>query len=192
MNRFAAVVRRAAFNQFNHAVGQHLRVDAQVPLGFQRHTHCVRNRSNTQLQAGSVRDLLSNQIPDGRADSVQLGRGQHRKRIIRFTQRRHFADMHLRRFGTVRHLLVDFHQNHFCFLEVFSRVRTRDTQAEIAVRIHRRYRNHEHVHIKVFPNQRWLIPVCIGQIICQALAHRLVKGDAKTETHTIKEGDASS
>ena len=28
--------------------------------------------------------------------------------------------------------------------------------------------------------------------VYQALAHRLVKGDAKTETHTIKEGDASS
>ena len=28
--------------------------------------------------------------------------------------------------------------------------------------------------------------------VYQALTHRLVKGDAKTETHTIKEGDASS
>ena len=87
MDLLFAVVDRAALDELDHGVGEHLGVDAEVVLALERHAGRVRDRADAELQARAVRNALGNEAADRLAHVVKLHRRQHRQRHRHFPER---------------------------------------------------------------------------------------------------------
>ena len=90
-----AVIDCAAVYQFHHGIGEHLGVYAQIVLAFQGQAGGVGYGAYAQLDAGSVRYLLGDEIAYGDAGLIQHGRGQHRQLEAVFHYSVHPADVYL-------------------------------------------------------------------------------------------------
>ena len=63
----------ARLGQLHHAVGEHLRVDAQVVLLFQEQQDSIGNGADAQLKGIPVPDQLGHVLPDGPLHLADLG-----------------------------------------------------------------------------------------------------------------------
>ena len=82
MDLLLAVVDRAALDEFDHGVGEHLGVDAEVVLALERHAGRVRNRADAELQARAIRNALGDETADRLAHLVELDRRQDRQIVV--------------------------------------------------------------------------------------------------------------
>ena len=113
----AAVVHRAAGDQLDHRVGEHLGVDAEIVLFLQRHAGRVRDRADAQLDAGAVRDQLGDIAADGAAGLVDVRRRQHGQRHIVLHDAVDLADMDLQPAHGAGLAVVDLEEDAFGFLD---------------------------------------------------------------------------
>ena len=98
----------AALDQVDEAVGEHLRVHAEVVLVGQAREHRVGNGADAHLQGGAVLDEAGDDFADARLDRILRAGAVLGKRAIRVDER---VDAVERNGGVAvraRHLLVDF------------------------------------------------------------------------------------
>lgn len=68
--------------KLNHGVGEHLGVYTEVMLGFECHARCIGDRTDAELDAGTVGYLLRYEVAYRDADIVQNSGRQNRKLMI--------------------------------------------------------------------------------------------------------------
>ena len=133
-----AVVHRSAFEQFDHAVGEHFRVDAEVVLRLERHSGRIRDRADAKLDARAIRNLLSDEVADRAADIVDHDRRQHGNVVRILNDRIDLRNVNLGAAQASRLLLIHFNEDAFGLGDHRLGVRAGGRKAEITVAVHRR------------------------------------------------------
>ena len=95
MDLLFAVVDSATFDQLHHGISKHFGMNTEVVLGFEGHAGRIRNSTDAELDAGTVRNLLGNQIADGNACLIQFHGRQDRQRMGILHNGIHLADVKL-------------------------------------------------------------------------------------------------
>ena len=137
MDLLFAVVDRAALDEFDHGVGEHLGVDAEVVLGLERHTGRVRNRADAELQARAVRNALGDETADRLAHLVELNRRQDRQVMVVLYDGVDLRNVDQRAAQAAGLTVVDLEEDPLGLVEHGVNIRAVERQAEVAVAIHR-------------------------------------------------------
>ena len=145
MQRLALAVDDAGFDQRNHAVREHLAVNAQVAAVAQAMEDRIRNAADADLQRRAVGD----QRRDVARDPVlQVGVGfgrQFEQRARRLDHGGEFGDVQEAVAERPRHLVVDFGDDVAGAACRRQRAIDRRPQAHEAVRIGRRHLHQDHI-----------------------------------------------
>ena len=133
-----AVVDRAALDELDHGVGEHLGVDAEVVLGLERHAGRVRDRADAELQARAVRNALGDEAADRLAHLVELDRGQDRQIVVILHDGVDLRNVDQRAAQAAGLAVVDLEEDPLGLVEHGVDIRAVERQAEVAVAVHRR------------------------------------------------------
>ena len=133
-----AVVDRAALDQLDHGVGEHLGVDAEVVLALERHAGRIRDRADAELQARAVRDKVGDEAADRLAHVVKLHRRQHRQVVVILHERVDLRDVDQRAAQRAGLAIVDLEINALGLIEHGVDIRAVEREAEVAVAVHGR------------------------------------------------------
>ena len=137
MDLLFAVVDRAALDELDHGVGEHLGVDAEVVLALKCHAGRVRDRADTELQARAVRNALGDEPADRLAHLVELHRRQDRQIVVVLHDGVDLRNVDQRAAQAAGLTVVDLEEDPLGLVEHGVNIRAVERQAEVAVAIHR-------------------------------------------------------
>ena len=145
----------ARLRNIHKCVHIHLRMHAEIlQIGFRNEgAHRIRHTADTQLQAGTVGNLVDDHLGDlpihigGSTGGTHAGHGG----IIALHNHIHVTNVDLRAGQAVdpRHILIYFHNDGLCVLQHIAQMGSGYGKAEVAVSIHRRDLNHRNVRLCV-------------------------------------------
>ena len=143
-------------------------MNTEVMLLLQRKTDGIGYSSDAELNAGTVLNLLGDQVSDGDAGFVQFGGRQSGKLKAVFNQPGDLADMKLGTTDGTRRVIIDLNKDTLCLVDHGRRKRAYCSQTEIAVLIHRRNRNTEGVIVVIGTDVTGAVAIVIRDIVSPA------------------------
>jgi len=164
-----AVVYCAALQKFHHGVGEHLGVDAQVVLAFQRCTDSIGDGAYAQLNAGAVINKLCNKAADGFTDVVHLCGLEFGQGTADLNEPVNLAYMDLRAADGAGDLVIYLKENAVGFFHHCTAVRTDGAKREVAVLVHGRDGSTVSVILILSADVSGDITVVIGDNVCHAV-----------------------
>ena len=175
MDLLPGVVHCAALDKLDHRVGKHFGVDAEILLCLQSHTGCVRYRTDAELDAGAVGDLLCDKVSDGDACLIQDHGRQNGQLVCILNNGVHLRDMELSAAQTAGLLLIYFDKDPLGLIDHRFRVGAVEGKAEITVAVHGRHGDAESVVLVFGTDMAGYIPVVCGEKIGIAAVYRLAR-----------------
>ena len=133
-----AIGHRAALEQFEDAIADHLGMDAQIMLVCELHDHRVGNGAKADLQRRTIVDDIGHVFADGLLHRADLWQADLQYRLLAFDQTSHLRDVHVTIAIGEGHVRIDLENHGPGHAHGSHRVVGSQTEREKAVLVHRR------------------------------------------------------
>ena len=169
-----AAVDLAGIGNINESVYIHFCMDAQIlQIGFcDEGTDCIWHTADTQLQAGTVGDLLYDQLCNGFIHIRSGSTIQNANlRIVSFYNRINLGNMDafIEAAETPGHIGIHFHDDVLGCAAHISQMGCTGAKIKVSMLVHGSYLDHDNIHFYIFPIEAGKLGITHGAVVSKTL-----------------------